>query len=366
MSFLNGETLVVLSVEDLNLLWLKLSGEQGIVSRLHADLETLWGRSSYQTWWSSEPRKPFSLADDQSGKLETLEETGLARDGVLRVKVNRIGERVFITDGAWVPHALRVFPDPDEAFALLAEVRERGLDTWAEWVIDPAAGCGHTPLGFVGKARRISCDANARAVLYASLNGLLNGLSTNEFLPVLNNMKNGLPAALNVRGKTLFLANVPFAPAPKLEHALAVNSAGGRSGADLQIASFRLVENFRRETGNPVKACFLTWTLGNRDKNLWEVPEQCREIFPGAKVRWHLVHQDYDAPELANPAPLPAMLDHLARSQYAVRPGDDKVRQAYAELGNELTREGWTHIGYGMLEVDLAQERSAELDLMRA
>ncbi len=164
-------------------------------------------------------------------------------------------------------------------------------------------------------------------------------------------MNDGFPSMLPITGNTLILANVPFAPAP-CESVLAVNSDGGPTGADLQRASFRLVRDFHEQNRIPVKACFVTWTVGNLKNNKWEIPEICRTMFAPAEIRWTLIDHEYDAPELSNPAPVSAMLRHLSHSQDSVTTHLDSEEE-YARLENILTMNGYTHIAFGILECSL-------------
>jgi hypothetical protein len=344
----------VISTEQLNLLWLDASQDEALLRALRDCLDTLHRSAPYQHWLKAGSREPFALSSTEGMPgVERLEQAGLVQQGRLEVKVNRIGDRLFLTDGPWVSHLMRVFPDPDEALLLLDHARERGLVEWADWVIDPSAGCGHTPIGFPGRARRISCDVNARAVLYASLNARLNQLGPGQFVALLNDMNQGLPPVLELDGNVLFFANVPFAPSARRGD-LALNSAGGSTGADLQVASFQLVRRFQREYQVPVRACFLTWTVGSMERDEWEVPQLCRDIFAGQRVEWALVDHDYDGPELPNPTPIADALRHLASSQYTVAPGASGVQQAYAELTQRLVSQGHTHVAYGMLDLNMS------------
>ncbi len=96
----------------------------------------------YQEWLSGDCRGPPVLA---SQPTLSLQEFGLIEYEFLLIKINRLGNKYFLTDGAWVDHRLRVFRDADEAELLVNYARQNQLDQWAEWIIDPAAGCGHTP-----------------------------------------------------------------------------------------------------------------------------------------------------------------------------------------------------------------------------
>jgi hypothetical protein len=342
----------VIPTEHLNVLWLDVAQDPRRLSELRECLDALQRSEPYQHWWKFESREPFALARATSVPgLERLERAGLVQGGRLGVKVNRIDDKLFITDGAWVSHLLRVFPDPDEALLLLGHARRRGLIDWADWVIDPAAGCGHTPIGFPGRARRISCDANARAILFASINARLNQLGPERFLALFNDMNAGLPPVLRIDGNVLFFTNVPFAPSARRGD-LALNSAGGSTGADLQVAAFQLVRRFHHEHQVPVRACFLTWTVGSLERDEWEVPQLCREMFAGRKIEWS-IFENYEGQEMPNPTPIADALMDLASSQYAVSPRDPHVEQAYAELARRLIRQGHTHVAYGMLELQL-------------
>lgn len=341
-----------MTTERLNVLWLDLAKSRDAAQELREALIEVADSQAYRTWVASEPRIPFMLAAGPLSRAsKVLERADLVTGPILRIKINRIGERVFITDGAWVSHLLRVFPDPDEALLLIDFARERGYEDWADWVIDPAAGCGHTPLGLGGNARRIACDANVRALLYSRINALLNGFEKRNFESVLNDMNAGFPSHFGLgTEKRLVLTNVPFAPEPS-RGALALNSGGGRTGADLQAASFKFVRDLHEKDGAATRACFLTWTVGSAANDEWQVPSMCREVFAGAPVRWTLVDHDYDAPEFDNPAPLPAMLSYLAGSQYSV---STESLEPFENLSQDLEAEGYSHIAYGVLEVELS------------
>ncbi len=343
----------MITTEQLNLLWL----ERDASDDLRTALNRLFDDGEYQRWYEHGPREPFSASSPD--QWPELQRAGLLNgQHQLEVKVNRINGKIFITDGAWVSHRMRVFPDPDEAMLVVDFAASRKLGEWADWLIDPAAGCGHSPIGFEGRARRISCDANARAVVYAALNARINGLSGAQFMPLLNDMRAGLPPGLKLDGNVLFVSNVPFAPAPRVD-ALVLNSGGGPTGADLQKSSFAMVKEFQQRHQGEVRACFVTWTVGSASTGEWEVPGYARDIFSGHSVEWSLVQHEYDAEDLPNPSPLRPMLMHLAQSQYAVDPRKQNLGGEYTALANELEQRGFTHMAYGV--IDCRFERSMPL-----
>lgn len=344
----------MIPTEQLNVLWLNLTEQPTMVERLRHELTRLTQSPAYQCWHKSNPRKPFELesrGDDDSNDL--LAELGLRTGRQLNVKVNRMGRRIFVTDGAWVANVMRVFPDADESETLVSYVAENGLDAWADVVVDPAAGCGHTPIGFVGHARRIAMDANARAIVLEKINALLNGFDQDRLTTVVNDMRSGFPTTLKVGGNVLFLANVPFAPAPGKPGRVALNAHGGETGGDLQLAAFRFVRSFQKVHSQPVKACFLTWTLGNRKNNFWEAVERCKRIFPERDVRWCLIDDGYDNGDMPNPAPIEMALNHMATSQYVVESDDpnEDLQEQYRTLASDLMKKHYTDAAYGMIEI---------------
>ncbi len=199
---------MMLETEQLNMLLIAVTKSPVKLDRMKRAVLTAYNSEDYQEWLSGDCREAPVLSSESEFSLQ---EFGLIENGRLLIKINRLRTKYFLTDGAWVDHRLRVFPDPDEAELLVTYARQNQLDQSAEWVIDPAAGCGHTPIAIDGNAKRVSCDVNARAVLFATLNSRLNGMTSDGFISFLNNMNDGFPSMMPITGNTLILANVPFA-----------------------------------------------------------------------------------------------------------------------------------------------------------
>ncbi|KHD87363.1 MAG: hypothetical protein OM95_14785 [Bdellovibrio sp. ArHS] len=139
----------MLATEELNRIWLTISKDQTLKKNVHHELAQLYQDELYQKWWSSDPRLPFVVAEDP--RFPILRSLAFIQNQQLQVKINRIASRLFITDGAWMPTPMRVFPDPDEALVLLKYCERNKLQHWAEWVIDPAAGRRRTRCGFADR-----------------------------------------------------------------------------------------------------------------------------------------------------------------------------------------------------------------------
>lgn len=92
------------------------------------------------------PRGEPIAAWDRDGLLDKLHL--LDRTGGLVVEVHRLRGKVFLTDGAWERDKLRTFPFADESQCLLDYAEAQGYPEWADFLIDPACGCGHHAIAF--------------------------------------------------------------------------------------------------------------------------------------------------------------------------------------------------------------------------
>jgi hypothetical protein len=307
----------MLLTEDIFLLSAKLTSDQGFCSALHDQLELLFGSASYQAWIGtlaeSEPYQLSEIAD-----VGLLEAAGLAQRGRLLAKINCTAGGIFLTDGVWVEPRIRVFPFCDESAALRAFVQTAGLDNWARWTLDLATGCGHTAIGTNG--RRIGFDINPRALAYAAANRTLNGVAGRDCSFALNDIRDGIPPAVSrgLDGHVLVLANMPFGPAPSRD-ALPLTSNGGESGIDLQLATYRAVDELVRaaEGRFTLHACIMGLTVGDRAADRWEIVEGAIARFGAGRVRWHLLSDDHvfridGVRQLGNPAPVSVALPGLA------------------------------------------------------
>ena len=139
-----------ITLDDLNQVLLALQEHEDLIPNLKRVLKAIAEHDTYHAWKSSYQyeeflyRLPPDLTFQTDAQRRLLETLFLVKDDVLRVRVNRSGSYIFITDGFWVPASIRVFPDIDESDLLIRRCRELGLMDWPTAVIDVASGCGHT------------------------------------------------------------------------------------------------------------------------------------------------------------------------------------------------------------------------------
>ncbi|MBM0207566.1 hypothetical protein JNW90_34785 [Micromonospora sp. STR1s_5] len=340
----------------------RMRSDPEFADAVREQIGTLFASVAYQSWLSGglAEKDPFELPADLH--IGAIEHAGLVRAGTLDVKINAIGRQLFLTDGVWVRQAARVFPFADESRALLQYVERRGLGQWAELVIDLAAGCGHNAFGFVGTAESAAFDVSPRAIAYLGLNRVLNDISARRSLIALNDIRDGIPDALtsSFSRRVLFLANMPFGPAPA-RGILPPTSDGGASGADLQFATIEAIKTFaQRDKGSrELRACLLALTVGDRATDRWEVVEQAKAQFGDMNVSWELLRDEKifrisGVREQDNPAPVAVCFPRIADCRLYVREEESgPLRAAYSELATELESAGWPDMAYGIVDISL-------------
>jgi hypothetical protein len=293
-----------------------------------------------------------------------LERLGLLDDDCLLLKVHRHAGKVLFTDGLWVNQDIRVFPFSDESQLLLEHATTEGYAQWASAVIDPATGCGHHLVALGGACRRYGFDVNPRAILYATMNTILNDVA--HVLLSRNNIASGIPQHLDeLDGTVLFLVNMPFALTP-IERALPLSADGGLTGARWTFAALQAIYGFgqRNSGARGVRACILCYSVGNRAENRWEVVQRAEQLFPG-RVRWKVLKNERmwrvnGKKEQPNPMDLVDGLPRKADCRFYVRDEQrEKVRAGYHELARTLATPvvggggRWDVLGYGLLDVDV-------------
>jgi hypothetical protein len=336
-----------------------------LLIRLQDQIGSIFASPSYQTWLNGglAERQPYEIPAD----LETpaVEFAGLSSQRILRVKINVIGSRVFVTDGVWVRQDARVFPFSDESRALLRYVERRDLSRWADLVVDLAAGCGHNAFGFDGSPDRVALDVSPRAIAFLAFNRALNGLPASRSLIALNDIRDGMPDGLagTSARQILFLANMPFGPAPA-RGILPPTSDGGASGADLSVATMDAIAAFaeRNAGARSIRACLLALTVGDAAADRWEVVERAQARFGPKSVRWELLRDEKifrisGMREQENPSPLIDCLPRIADCRLYVRPEEsDALRAAYRDLARNLEHAGWSDMAYGVVDITVGRD----------
>ena len=350
-----------MNTDQLFLVSTHLREQVGLAGALNSELRTILATPEYLFWGNSvQQARPFVLAE--GAPVPALESVGLVDGGVLAVRVNLHHERVFITDGVWAPADFRAFPFHDESRALLACASETGWLQRAGVLYDLAGGVGHSALA-CSRPLQVLLDINPRALAYAEVNKLINGLDPARYLSILNDIRTGVPSgpALASQAPVLVLANMPFAPAPARGD-LPMTSNGGVSGLDLQLATFRALQKLRAEVPDqvPIQALVMGMTLGDARAGRWELEDLAASIFGRSPVRWHLQPEEPlarvdGARKLENPSPVTLALPALAECTLY---GPDvlsraKKRIAFSQLAAQHAAAGNPDIAYGIVSVEL-------------
>jgi len=335
---------------------------------LRSALQSVVESGDYAAWLGrgelEGERCPLPPDADSRAVLRGL---GLADEGGLLVKVNRHRERYFLTDGLWVPPAIRAFPFTDESALLLGHVQAAGYDREADVVIDPATGSGNHVIGLRGAAARLAYDVNLRAIAYVSINKLINGTPRLDI--GLQDIRMGFPLHLRaVGGRVLFVINMPFAlsPAPPEGRAdrpryLPLSADGGLTGAARTFAALAALAQFQRENRarERARAVVLCYTVGDRERDRWQVVDKARALFGEGNVTWRLLADQKmwrvnGVKAEPNPMSLAESLPKKAGCRYYVVDKDrDEVRAGYHRLVEQLAAEGFRDLAYGIVDIDL-------------
>ncbi len=362
-------TATIIDADAIVVLGLRLAGDAALASEVATELRALCRSRNYLEWASGLGQaQPFELVDDEYD-VRALRAAGLIEQNRLLVKVNLFRGRVFITDGAWIDAGIRVFPFSDESEALIRHVRSAGLHEWADWVVDLATGCGHNVIGLGSTAHAVALDVNPRALAYLVANRALNGIARRELVAMINDIRDGIPAVVGrgLTGRALFLANMPFAPSPA-KAILPLTSNGGRSGADLQLASFQAIQDFADQAGAAcvTKAVLMSVTVGDARAQRWQTVEQARRVFGAENVKWiltlkHRLLRVDGVRELRNPAPLRTAMSRSASCRLYTPESDNRARlqDLNSQLADQHEEEGNPDIALGVIEVDLNRGGSA-------
>jgi methylase of polypeptide subunit release factors len=358
-----------ITLDDLNQLLLWLQDHPSRAAELAELLGAITSDPSYAKWREVRQFEGdlFRLHDGlafASDEKRYLLETFLVKNDALRVKVNRRGEQVFITDGLWVDPSIRAFPFSDESDLILRACEEEGWSDWATCVIDPGTGCGHNLLRYRGgrdEVRRFGFDRNSRALVYAGINALLNGVGGTSLAN--GDVREEIPRVFTQQGpeRVLVLANMPFALGPD-EDQIARSAQGGRHGYELTLNLIDALRNLALDLNgaSELRCVILAYSVGSADRDGWVVPEYAAQRLVGT-TKWRLWEDEKlwrvnGKKEQVNPMPLD-LLKLKADCRFYVRDqvGREELREGYEQLAAALAEEGHSHLAYGVLtaRVDL-------------
>jgi methylase of polypeptide subunit release factors len=352
-----------ITLDDLNQMQMWLQDNRAVAGELARILHQIASHPTYRRWSEDQQfegdlfRLHDSLAFASDQKRFLLETIALVKNDALRVRVNLRGRQVFITDGLWIDPSIRAFPFSDESDLVVRTCEEEDLMGWATTVIDPATGCGHNLLRYRGEGvRRYGFDLNARALAYAGINALLNGVVEPSL--AVGDIHNGIPPVFDQMKdeRILVVANMPFALVPNPEQ-IARSAQGGRYGYELTTALIDAIDTLRTSLSRSaeLRCVILFYTVGNLAQDAWVVPRYAAMRFGKEHVRWKLWKDEKlwrvnGRKEQDNPMPL-QLLKLKADCRFYVRGNvsPDALREEYAQLERELAAEGFDHLGYGVL-----------------
>ena len=351
----------MITADELSLIPRQLKHNSTLVSELVELLEEIFHNSRYQNWLQSEQfAGDLFFLDKKYKNNEVLNQLKLVKDGQLQVKVHSFQERIFLTDGLWIPKQYRVFPFYDESHNLLRHMKENKLDDLATTLIDFSCGCGHHGLSVSEIEQRYSFDVSHRALIYTLINSIINNIK-NVFIKQ-NDIRDGIPEELNtlVTKNILFLTNMPFAIAP-LPDVLPLTSDGGITGAKWTFKALEAIHNFttKNQDKDSIHASILCYTVGNKQREKWEVVDKAEQLFGKSKVSWTLLKDETmwridGKKEQLNPMNLAEGLPKKADCKFYVSDDDrERVRAEYNNLAKSLNNVGWEYLGYGIVDIQL-------------
>ena len=341
------------------------------VAELNAYLADIYDHPSYAKWLEIDQ---FGGAAHASGRFTVPAEIGIKHldakrildrylltvNRELMVKIDKHFNRIHLTDGFWVDPRIRVYPTPDESEQLCGYIKSTDYEANADVLIDPACGCGHHGMA-LNVPIRVSMDVSVRALTYCVLNAVLS--DSQRQLYALNDIRGGLPDLLSryLAGRVLFAANMPFAVFPRFESGSSPSAQdGGTRGVALTFAAMEAVAKLWREARSisELRAVILFYSLGRTENGPWEVEERAEKMFGLESVSTKILSDEKmwrvnGKKEQPNPMPIDKLEEKAACRFTWAEYEEQNVREAYKARQQEFKDDGWTHLGYGVLDIVL-------------
>jgi hypothetical protein len=353
--------------------WLDDEGERdsGVILGMNEALAAIYLLPEYQSWLNRESSHAgrFQLPVHFGANLSTtgrriLERFGLINGTFLEVKIDKHGNRIHLTDGGWVPSSFRVYPYSDESQILCSYIHQHKLANEVDLLLDPACGCGHHGLALSTIPIRAYLDINLRALAFCRINSILS--STEQMLSGLNDIRQGFPLIFNqIHSKSaLVVVNMPFAIHPKKE---TLPPTLAQDGGDRGVALTFAALNATRQLASKAKGIemmrlvILFYSLGSRKSGSWhwEVEDRARAMFPGSRAVVTLLEGERmwrvnGVKAEPNPMPLGRMKTKAQCRHTFLESQASDAEAGYVALTNQFANFGYTHLGYGILDIQIA------------
>ncbi len=371
----SGTNIVTISTDQLSKVLRELGAGNSLpgdrrLAQINGYLGEIYQSPEYTDWIGREELQPASqftipprLSIHNKVAHNLLIELEIAHsDSTLSARIDRTQSTIYLTDGFWVDPEYRVFPTSDESDILCDYVSRHSLASKYPLMIDPACGPGRHGIG-IDTPYQISLDMSERALAYSRLNALLRG-TTNQLFGA-NDIVRGFPKPINVllREKTLIVANMPFAILPKRPgRPEPLAQDGGPRGVALSKALLDATAMLFKNAAamRELRVILLFYSLGRSDFGPWEIAQYAEALFPDAVAKTTILTEKpmwrvNGRKEQPNPMPV-SSLKEKARCRLTYKEFDeDAIRDGFLKRQQQFAKDGWTHLGYGVLDISLTK-----------
>lgn len=204
-----------------------------------------------------------------------LARAGLVADGRLRVRASPRRGQLFVDDPR---------PGPTDACgdAIGALLLQLGQQAWGapDVLVDPCCGCGELALS-IEAPLRLMLDRDPRALAFADLNRVLNGVPESRTLLGLADLRVGTPrlALAGLGGTVLWVTMLPD------------DEAAADGGVDLQQAALDALGAARRAMPRRARLVALLGVPGAPDRGTGgaRLADRAAAAFGADRVRWTML-----------------------------------------------------------------------------
>jgi hypothetical protein len=135
-----------------------------------------------------------------------------------------------------------------------------------------------------------------------------------------------------------------------------------QTGASLTLAALDAIDRYWQTSATPLRAVLLCYTVGKSVDGPWEVVEKATERFGPDRVNFDRLTKELTRIDGSNRYLVPATTRQIVQGAKchpdAPRREQDRFQQGCQNLIEALDREGWGHVGYGTLYLELPAHSS--------